>query len=146
MNEKLFTLEQAQRMLPVLESLLKTAREAQQKFEELEGELQQTLTRILVLGGVQIDPVRTATQRALKDRAEQVRNDALGEIEATGVQVKDLEQGLLDFPCMLHDETVLLCWKQGEKTIAWWHGLEEGFGGRKKIDPEQFSPPSGKPN
>lgn len=146
MNDKIFTLEQAQRMLPVLESLLKTAREAQQKYEELEGDLQQTLNRILVLGGVQIDPVRTATQRALKDRAEQVRNDALGEIEATGAQVKDLEQGLLDFPCLLHDETVLLCWQQGEKAIGWWHGLEEGFAGRKKIDPGQFSPPSGKPN
>ena len=60
--------------------------------------------------------------------------DALAEIEATGVLVKDLEIGLLDFPCQVEDQTILLCWKLGEKTIAHWHGTDEGYRFRKPID------------
>jgi len=60
--------------------------------------------------------------------------DAVAEIHATGVQVKDLEIGLLDFPCRVEGETVLLCWKLGEQGITHWHGTEEGFAGRKPID------------
>jgi hypothetical protein len=50
------------------------------------------------------------------------------------VQVKDLAIGLLDFPCQVDGRTVLLCWKLGEKQITHWHGLEEGFAGRKPVD------------
>jgi len=60
--------------------------------------------------------------------------DALAEIDATGVQVKDLDIGLLDFPCVVEGETVLLCWKLGEPAITHWHGVHEGFAGRKPID------------
>jgi hypothetical protein len=56
------------------------------------------------------------------------------EIEEIGVQVKDLEQGLLDFPCVLDGKTVFLCWKQGEKEIGYWHAPEDGFEGRKPLD------------
>ena len=50
------------------------------------------------------------------------------------MQVKDLDIGLLDFPCAVDDEIVLLCWKYGEEKIEYWHGMEEGFKGRKPID------------
>jgi hypothetical protein len=60
--------------------------------------------------------------------------DSVAEIHATGVQVKDLDIGLLDFPCVADGETVLLCWKYGEgNSIGHWHGFEEGFAGRKPI-------------
>ena len=51
-----------------------------------------------------------------------------------GVQVKDLETGLLDFPCVVDGEVILLCWRMGEETITHWHGTNEGFAGRKAID------------
>ena len=60
--------------------------------------------------------------------------DALAEIESTGAQVKDLEIGLLDFPCEVEDRIILLCWKLGEKAIAHWHGTDEGYRYRKPID------------
>jgi len=60
--------------------------------------------------------------------------DALAEIDSIGVQVKDLDMGLLDFPCEVEGQTILLCWKLGEKSITHWHGTNEGFAGRKPID------------
>jgi hypothetical protein len=49
------------------------------------------------------------------------------------VQVKDLEKGLLDFPCEVEGEIVLLCWLWGEEKITHYHGLEDGFAGRKPV-------------
>jgi len=62
---------------------------------------------------------------------------ALAEIDAIGVQVKDLDTGLLDFPCHMDGETVLLCWRMGEPRIDFWHSVEDGFRGRQPID-ERF--------
>lgn len=54
-----------------------------------------------------------------------------------GVQVKDLDSGLLDFPSLRDGEDVLLCWKVGEESVAHWHGLEEGFAGRKPLESDE---------
>ena len=59
---------------------------------------------------------------------------SVAEIDAAGVQVKDLDIGLLDFPCVVGDEVILLCWKLGENGITHWHNTTEGFAGRKPID------------
>jgi len=75
-----------------------------------------------------------ARRKAERVKAEQRAKDALAEIDSIGVQVKDLGVGLLDFPCEVEGRTVLLCWKLGEKSIAHWHGTDEGFSGRKPID------------
>src|SRR5271157_3018896 len=69
-----------------------------------------------------------------REKAIQRAKDAVAEIDAAGVQVKDLDIGLLDFPCVLGDEIILLCWKLGEQGIAHWHSTSEGFAGRKPID------------
>jgi hypothetical protein len=75
-----------------------------------------------------------ARRRAQRDRSLQEIKDVLAEIDAMGVQVKDLDIGLLDFPCKVDGEVVLLCWKLGEDAITHWHGVDEGFRGRKPID------------
>jgi hypothetical protein len=78
-----------------------------------------------------------AKQRAeLEGYLKQVR-ESIAEIDAIGVQVKDLESGLLDFPCRVEDEVVLLCWKMGEPAIEHWHTVEAGFSGRQPVD-ERF--------
>ncbi len=144
---KNFSLNEAQSLLPVLESLLRQAVEARRRLDEIEQEMQQTLTRIIMLGGVQLDPVHMAALRSGKDGANRKLEDAVAEIEATGAQVKDLEMGLLDFPCLLNGQPILLCWKLGEPAIEHWHGANEGFAKRKKIDPARFaSHRPGKPN
>lgn len=133
-KQKTFTLEEAHALLPVLRSLLKRAMEAKELIERVEKELQDLKHRILLSGGLMVDIPAVARSRAERDKALQEVKDTLAEIDAIGVQVKDLDIGLLDFPCAVGEEIVLLCWKYGEEKIEFWHGLEEGFRGRKPID------------
>jgi hypothetical protein len=58
----------------------------------------------------------------------------VAELEAAGVQVKDLQSGLLDFPSERDGEEILLCWRVGEPEVAWWHPVAEGFAGRRPLD------------
>ena len=122
-------------MLPVLESLLRASIEAKQKIEEVEAELQHVQERIFLDGGTLLNVKLWARRAAERDKALRTAKDAIAEINAIGVQVKDLDMGLLDFPCKVESgEIVLLCWKLGETAITHWHGLEEGYAGRKPID------------
>ncbi len=131
---KTFTLQEAQTLLPVLKALLKRAMDAKELIELVDKEFQDLNHRIFLFGGLFIDVPAKARRRAERDKAVQDIKDSMGEIDSIGVQVKDLDIGLLDFPCLVEDRMVLLCWKRGEKTISYWHGLEEGFRGRKPID------------
>src|SRR5207244_3204558 len=134
MSDRTFTLDEAQSLLPVLESLLRTAIAGKKLMEEVDVELQAVNHRIFLNGGTHLDIVPLARRRAERVKAEQRVRDALAEIDSTGAQVKDLDIGLLDFHCVVEGNTLLLCWKLGEKSITHWHGLEEGFAGRKPID------------
>ena len=131
---KTFTLDEAQTLLPVLRSLLKRAIDGKQAVESIDKEFQNLSHRILLSGGLFVDIVKVARTRAERDKALQDTKDALAEIEAIGVQIKDMDIGLLDFPCVVDDQIVLLCWKLGEEKIGFWHGLEEGYKGRKPVD------------
>jgi len=134
MSDRTFTLDEAQSLLPVLESLLRTAIAVKKQIEEFEAEQQALQHRIFLNGGTFVDIVPLARRKAERTKAEQRAKDALAEIDSIGVQVKDLNIGLLDFPCDVEGEKVLLCWKLGEKSITHWHGTQEGFAGRKPID------------
>src|SRR5690242_9551547 len=141
---KTFTLQQAQTLLPILKSLLKKAMEGKQLIERVEKEFKDLSHRIILSGGLLVNVPGMARRRAERDKALQEVKDAIAEINAIGVQVKDLDTGLLDFPCLVEDEIVLLCWKMGEDAIQYWHGLEEGFAGRKPIDERIARGKSGK--
>ena len=134
MSDRTFNLEEAQSLLPVLESLLRTAINGKKVMEEVEAEMQALTHRIFLNGGTHVDVVATARRKAERARAEQRAKDALAEIDSIGVQVKDIDIGLLDFPCEVEGRVVLLCWKMGEPSIKHWHSTEEGFAGRKPID------------
>ncbi len=134
MSDRTFNLDEAQTLLPVLESLLRTAIDGKKLMEEVDAEMQALTQRIFLNGGTHVDVVATARRKAERAKAEQRAKDALAEIDSIGVQVKDLDIGLLDFPCEVEGRVVLLCWKMGETSITHWHGTEEGFAGRKPID------------
>jgi hypothetical protein len=131
---KTFTLGEAQTLLPVLEALLRKAQAAGMRAGELESEMQQLTQRIFLSGGMHVNVAQAAKRRASREKALEEARDTLTEIDEIGVQVKDLEKGLLDFPCILDGKTVLLCWKLGEKEIGYWHTTEDGFAGRKPLD------------
>jgi hypothetical protein len=96
--------------------------------------MQNLSQRIFLSGGMHVDVGTAARRRAEREKAVQDAKDTLAEMEAIGVQLKDLEKGLLDFPCSIDGKTVLLCWKLGEKEIGFWHSPEDGFAGRKPLD------------
>ena len=129
-----FTVSEAETLLPILESLLRSAMQAKQLIEEVDAEMQVLSNRIFINGGTRVDVVAVARRKAEREKAVQRAKDAVAEIDATGVQVKDLDVGLLDFPCIVGEEVILLCWKLGEAKLTHWHGTQEGFAGRKPID------------
>jgi len=131
---KTFTLSEAQTLLPVVEALLRRAQTAGARAGEIEMEMQQLSQRIFLSGGMHVDVTVAARRRAELDKSVQEAKGTVAEIEEIGVQLKDLEQGLLDFPCVIDGKTVLLCWKLGEKEIGYWHAPEDGFAGRKPLD------------
>jgi hypothetical protein len=134
---KTFTLDEAQSLLPVLESLLKRAIEGKKAAEKIEAQLQQLRHRIFLSGGMMVDILSVMRQKAEVEKFIRQAKDAVAEMDAIGVQVKDLDTGLLDFPCMLNDEIVLLCWRMGESRIDFWHTVDAGFRGRQPVD-ERF--------
>jgi hypothetical protein len=145
---KTFTIDEAQSLLPVLESLLKRAIEGKRAAEEIESQLSELSRRIFMSGGMRVDLPEVSRQRAeMESHLERVR-ESISEIDSIGVQVKDLETGLLDFPFRLDEDIVLLCWRLGESAIEHWHPLESGFQGRQPVD-ERFrrrSTSGGRPN
>ncbi|HUM06255.1 MAG TPA: DUF2203 domain-containing protein [Terriglobales bacterium] len=134
MSSRTFTLDEAQTLLPILESLLKQAINGKRLIEEVDAEMQDAAQRVFLSGGTLVNVVHLAHRKAEREKAIQRIKDAVAEIDATGVQVKDLDVGLLDFPCKVEDEIVLLCWKLGEPKIGFYHSTTGGFAGRKPID------------
>ena len=108
---KTFTLDEAQSLLPVLESLLKRAVDGKQAAEEVEAGLSELARRIYLSGGMTVDVASVTKQRAEMDAHLQRVRESIAEIDSIGVQVKDIEAGLLDFPCRVDDQVVLLCWR-----------------------------------
>ena len=134
MADRTFTLEEAQMLLSTLESLLRASIEGKKLIESVDTEFQELAHRVFLQGGLQVNVVHMARRKAEREKAIQRVKDALAEIDATGVQVKDLDIGLLDFPCKVEGHVVLLCWRLGEQSITHWHDTSEGFSARKPID------------
>jgi hypothetical protein len=145
---KTFTIDEAQSLLPVLESLLKRAIEGKRSAKEVESRLAELGRRIYLSGGMRVNVAEAGKLRVEVDAHLQRVRESIAEIDSIGVQVKDVDSGLLDFPCRLDDQVVLLCWRMGETTIEHWHTVEDGFKGRKPVD-ERFrrrSNSSNRPN
>jgi hypothetical protein len=85
-------------------------------------------------GGIDSQAIADLDQAEQRERVEIAR--CVNAIHGHGAIVKDPDEGLVDFPAVRHGEEILLCWRLGEDSVAHWHGLEEGFAGRKQLDPE----------
>lgn len=137
---RLFSLPEAERARRHVEPLLIEAMEGRRQVAELDDKLSAIANRILIMGGITIDYDIAAHMRAEYNRLVARVKDALDQIHATGCVVKDLDSGLVDFPAVLHNESVYLCWRLGEDRIRFYHRQDEGFAGRKPIDPEDTGP------
>ncbi len=129
-----FTVDEANGMLGEVERRLREALYARGQAEAAERRLEEERTRIFMSGGAAVDRGKVTKLVAEKQAFGVILRQELLELGEMGVQVKDLELGLIDFPTIYHGEEVLLCWKFGEARIEYWHGASEGFRGRKRID------------
>jgi hypothetical protein len=128
-----FTLEQANAALeevrPLAERMVAHRREVATLLGRRAG-----LTTTIAGNGGDLDPGELARVEAeIADEAKGVARCVNG-IHGLGAQVKDADEGLVDFPALRDDEEVLLCWKLGEDEVAFWHGLEDGFAGRRPVE------------
>jgi hypothetical protein len=132
---RLFTLTEAERTRREVEPVLIEAIDLRHKLAPLDEDLTAVATRIQWSGGLAVDYEKTARVRFQRERLADLLKEALEKIQSTGCVVKDLDTGLLDFPAILNNEEVYLCWRLGEERIRFWHRQDEGFAGRKPLDP-----------
>jgi hypothetical protein len=132
---KIFSLTEAERLRVELEPVLIEAMETQRKLAGYDEQLGTLAERIQRSGGLQVSYERVAKQRIERNRLHEAVEAALDKIQSTGCVVKDLEIGLLDFPARIENQDVYLCWKLGEDRIRFYHRQDEGFAGRKPLDP-----------
>jgi hypothetical protein len=133
-NMQFFTPDEANGALDVVRPLVERLVDARRSYVELGTELEEVQTHVAGNGG-SLDPGRVGELQEAVARAAAELAAIVGEINDLGVQVKDLDRGLVDFPARhpVDGATVLLCWELGEPDVAFWHGLEDGFAGRKPL-------------
>ncbi len=131
--EKLFTREEAESLLETVRPILEQLRELRRQSVRVDEELQRLHWKARGNGHDNLGNPLTEIQR----RRESILT-AIGErvdrIRGMGIQVKDLDAGLIDFPSRRGQQIVYLCWRLGEPSIAWWHPTDIGFAGRQPLD------------
>lgn len=88
----------------------------------------------MMLGGALVDRERFSAHQTRRENSAMRLKESIEKIQSCGCVIKDLDIGLIDFPTLYRGDEVYLCWKLGETGIGFWHGMDEGFRGRKEID------------
>jgi hypothetical protein len=132
MPPKLFTLEEANSLLPRLEPLLRRLVARRQELREHQERLAEFRALASRSGGA-LPGTHHARARSESERLLGDIHEGIQEVESLGCVIKDLDLGLVDFPARRGPTQVYLCWRLGEAEIRHWHGLEEGFAGRKPL-------------
>lgn len=125
---KLFTIQEANALLPSVRSMLAKIQRAHRKLSLFRDEARKASEAAERGGGGIVDGVAYAS--VLTELTLQ-----MSDLEGLGVQLKDFERGLVDFPSLRDGRVVLLCWQLGEgDELEWWHDVEAGFAGRTPLD------------
>lgn len=133
MSEKLFTTEEVENLIPRLEQIMSGVMEQKRSAMELGQQLSEMQEQIKAGNSEAIEAADVFNKQTELEFFVRIINESLQSIEDLGGQPKDLDIGLVDFPAIIDDEEVLLCWKYGEKHIEFYHGITEGYAGRKPI-------------
>ena len=121
-----FTIKSANEILPSVIKKFQNLKKEKNEVLKLEQKLQ-----VSVSTTNQLDQYILLKQQL--NRAIIQFYGAIAELEQTGVMIKDIDQGLLDFPSKRFEEEIWLCWKEGETEIKFWHEIDSGFNGRKPV-------------
>ena len=131
-----FTLSEAEALLPSVRARLESAINSRAELAAIDAELQELMARISMAGGSEINPTKVARRKIERSSLVKSIEGAIDFIQTSGCVVKDLDMGLLDFPALLGNDEIYLCWKLGEPRIEWWHRINDGFAGRRRIGDE----------
>ncbi len=134
-ESKFFSITEAERLRLQVEPMLIDAMETRRKLGEFDDQLGSLAERIQRSGGLSVSYETTARMRIERNRLEESLQSVIDRIHSMGCVVKDLDIGLLDFPSRIDNQDVYLCWRLGEDRIRFYHRQDEGFAGRKPIDP-----------
>ena len=127
-----FTPDEANAALPELRPLVEEMVAAKRALDEAQERADEVSARISGNGGG-LPPAQLAeVEDDVSGRATALAQ-ALERVQSLGVIVKDIDSGLVDFPSVRDGEDVLLCWQLGEHEVAFWHGYEDGYAGRRPI-------------
>lgn len=126
---RLFTIEEATAALPELIPLLNDLRNQKAAWDEARVALER-LTPAMRGNGHGAD---AASLEGQLQRLARAIGDGVREIRERGVEIKDIDHGLIDFPCLRGETVVFLCWHLGEEAIAYWHEVDAGFAGRQPL-------------
>jgi len=127
-----FTIKSANEILPTIIEKFQKIKQEKNEVEKMQQKLQMNLS-----GLTSLDDYVTLKQNL---NASVTRfYSSIEELEKTGVVLKGLEEGLLDFPSKKFDDEIWLCWKEGETEIKFWHEKDVGFNGRKPIGVDKES-------
>jgi len=122
-----FTIKSANDMLPTIIEKFQKIKQGKNEIEKMEQKLQMNLS-----GTSNLDDYVTLKQNL--NASVTKFYSSIEELEKTGVVLKGLEEGLLDFPSKKFDDEIWLCWKEGETEIKFWHEKDVGFNSRKPVD------------
>lgn len=123
--------------MPEVEQALRDVLFHRAEYQKAHEEMEANTKRIRMAGGSRVDPGAHLAMKARRDTSAAALKDAADRVEEAGALIKDVDLGLIDFLSRYQGQAVCLCWKLGEeRKIRFWHGLEEGFRGRKPIDDE----------
>jgi hypothetical protein len=131
MADRLFTAEEAENLIPDLEQIVSNMLEHRKTALMLGKELEAMQERIQ--SGENVVASELMNKRTELEFIIEIIQEGMNQIDELGGQLKDLDTGLVDFPTIIDGEEVLLCWKYGEKSIRFYHGLSDGFAGRKPL-------------
>jgi hypothetical protein len=132
MASRYFTVEEANEALEELRPLAEQMVERRRQLVDAHARRASLGAQVGTNGG-DLTPSDFAEADAQLEQAASELADCIERIQAAGVLIKDLDRGLLDFPALRDGEEILLCWQVGEDEIRFWHGLDEGFAGRKPL-------------
>jgi hypothetical protein len=130
--DRLFTPEEASAALVHVRPLVEQVVERRADLLAAQARLAELVATVSGNGGG-LDPEHARQLVTAVGAAETALAEALAELASVGVVVRDPDAGLVDFPSEREGHPVFLCWQLGEETVAWWHGPEDGFAGRKPI-------------
>jgi hypothetical protein len=134
-SKKYFTPHEVEALIPELMEIVGRLMGTHGELAEVRAALQQEQHRIMLAGGAILDQ-ETWRERArrLEELTRQAQEGIATILKLGGVP-KDLGMGLVDFPYLVNDQEVNLCWRFGETTVEFWHGLDEGYAARKPLEP-----------